>query len=56
MIVLEMEGYIVMIVYQNKEYFGIIVVMDVVCFEVKFMLIVLKKIGIKRMIMLMGDN
>jgi len=53
---LESEGHTAMIVYQDKGYLGIISVMDVARPEAIATLSALKDIGIKRMIMLTGDN
>ena len=53
---LETEGHTAMIVHQDNQYLGIISVMDVARPESKSTLAALKKIGIKRMIMLTGDN
>lgn len=53
---LESGGHTAMIVHQNNEYLGIISAMDVARPEAISTLTVLKKIGIKRMIMLTGDN
>ncbi len=53
---LETEGHTAMIVHQDNQYLGIISVMDVARPEAKATLAALKKIGIKRMIMLTGDN
>lgn len=53
---LETNGHTAMIVHQDQEYLGIISVMDVARPEAKATLAVLKKLGIKRMIMLTGDN
>jgi len=53
---LENEGHTAMIVYGDKQYLGILSVMDVARKEAKATLAALKKIGIKRMIMLTGDN
>ena len=56
MVKLEAEGHTAMIVHQDNQYLGIISVMDVARPESKSTLAALKKIGIKRMIMLTGDN
>ena len=56
MAALESEGHTVMIVHQNKQYLGIISVMDIAREEAKATLEKLKEIGISRMIMLTGDN
>jgi len=53
---LEEAGHTAMIVHQGKQYLGIISVMDVARKESKATLAALKKIGIRRMIMLTGDN
>lgn len=53
---LEAGGQTAMIVHQEDRYLGIIAVMDVARPEAKATLAALKKIGIKRMIMLTGDN
>jgi len=53
---LESEGHTAMIVHRDGQYLGIIAVMDVARKEAKATLKKLKKIGIKRMIMLTGDN
>ncbi len=53
---LETNGHTAMIVHQDQEYLGIISVMDVARPEAKATLTALKKMGIKRMIMLTGDN
>ncbi|WP_445955180.1 heavy metal translocating P-type ATPase [Yeosuana sp.] len=53
---LENEGHTAMIVYSDKQYLGILSVMDVARKEAKATLAALKKIGIRRMIMLTGDN
>jgi len=53
---LELEGHTVMIVYKNDQYLGIISVMDVAREEAARTLASLKEIGIRRMIMLTGDN
>ncbi|MFL1012369.1 heavy metal translocating P-type ATPase [Flavisericum labens] len=53
---LESGGHTAMIVHQGEEYLGIISVMDVARMEAKSTLESLKKLGIKRMIMLTGDN
>lgn len=56
MVKLESGGHTAMIVHQENQYLGIISVMDVARPESKSTLAALKKIGIKRMIMLTGDN
>ncbi|MFT6995456.1 MAG: Cd2+/Zn2+-exporting ATPase, partial [Maribacter sp.] len=56
MSVLELEGHTAMIIHQDKKYLGIISVMDVARPEAMATLAALKKMGIKRMIMLTGDN
>ncbi|OMP32020.1 heavy metal translocating P-type ATPase [Mangrovimonas sp. DI 80] len=53
---LESEGHTAMIVHQDKNYLGIISVMDVARPEAIATLSALKELGIKRMIMLTGDN
>jgi len=53
---LEDEGHTAMIVYGGNQYLGIISVMDVARKEAQTTLSALKKIGIRRMIMLTGDN
>ncbi len=53
---LESEGHTAMIVHRDNQYLGIISVMDVAREEAKSTLAALKNIGIKRMIMLTGDN
>lgn len=53
---LEKEGHTAMIVHQNDRFLGIISVMDVARKESKATLTALKAIGIRRMIMLTGDN
>lgn len=53
---LENGGHTAMIVYSDKQYIGILSVMDVARKEAKATLAALKKIGIRRMIMLTGDN
>jgi len=53
---LEMDGHTAMIVHQGNEYLGIISAMDVARPEAVSTLAALKKIGIKRMVMLTGDN
>ncbi|MDZ7606854.1 MAG: HAD-IC family P-type ATPase [Cyclobacteriaceae bacterium] len=53
---LESEGNTTMLVRQNDHYIGIIALMDTPRKEAKNTLKQLKKIGIKRMIMLTGDN
>jgi len=54
--VLESDGNTTMLVRQNGDYIGIIALMDTPRKEAKNTLEQLKKIGIKRMIMLTGDN
>ncbi|HED34198.1 MAG TPA: heavy metal translocating P-type ATPase [Gammaproteobacteria bacterium] len=56
MVRLEEEGHTAMIVHQGDQYLGIISVMDVARKESKATLSSLKDIGIRRMIMLTGDN
>ena len=53
---LESGGHTSMIIHQDNEYLGIIAVMDVARPEAISTLSKLKKMGIKRMIMLTGDN
>ena len=53
---LESDGHTAMIVHQADGYLGIIAAMDVARTEVISTLAALKKIGIKRMVMLTGDN
>lgn len=53
---LENKGNTTMLVRRNKEYIGIIALMDTPREAAKSTLIRLKEIGIKRMIMLTGDN
>lgn len=53
---LESEGNTTMLIRQNGHYIGIIALMDTPRKEAKSTLEQLKKIGIKRMIMLTGDN
>lgn len=53
---LEAEGHTAMIIHQDKEYVGIISAMDIARPEAIATLASLKKIGIKRMVMLTGDN
>lgn len=53
---LEDEGHTAMIVYGDNQYLGIISVMDIARKEAQSTLSELKKIGIRRMIMLTGDN
>lgn len=53
---LESEGNTIMLIRQNDDYIGIIALMDTPRKESKKTLEQLKKIGIKRMIMLTGDN
>ena len=56
MVGLESEGHTAMIVHQDDRYLGIISVMDIARKESKATLAALKEMGIKRMIMLTGDN
>jgi len=56
MIALEEGGHTAMIIHQDQEYLGIISVMDVARPEAITTLAALRKIGVKRMIMLTGDN
>ncbi len=53
---LESDGNTTMLIRQNDDYIGIIALMDTPREEAKNTLEQLKKIGIKRMIMLTGDN
>jgi len=53
---LEIGGHTAMIIHQDNEYLGIISAMDVARPEAISTLKALKKIGIKRMVMLTGDN
>lgn len=53
---LEAEGNTTMVVLRNKEFIGLIAVMDTPRAEAKEALELLKKEGIKKMIMLTGDN
>ncbi len=53
---LEEQGNTTMVVRQNNTYVGILALMDIPRPEAKETLEKLKKIGIKRMIMLTGDN
>ncbi|HNP16985.1 MAG TPA: heavy metal translocating P-type ATPase [Fulvivirga sp.] len=53
---LESDGNTTMLIRQNDDYIGIIALMDTPREEAKNTLERLKKIGIKRMIMLTGDN
>lgn len=53
---LEAGGHTAMIIHRDKQYLGIISVMDVARPEAKATLTALKDVGIKRMIMLTGDN
>ena len=53
---LESDGNTTMLIRQNDSYIGIIALMDTPREEAKNTLAQLKKIGIKRMIMLTGDN
>ncbi|MCL4114569.1 UNVERIFIED_CONTAM: hypothetical protein GTU68_050344 [Idotea baltica] len=53
---LESGGHTAMIVHQDNQYLGIISAMDVARSEVISTLATLKKMGIKRMVMLTGDN
>ena len=53
---LEAGGHTAMIVHQGDSYLGIISAMDVARPEVISTLAALKKMGIKRMVMLTGDN
>jgi len=53
---LEEDGHTAMIVHQGDQYLGIISVMDIAREEARETLAALKKMGIRRMIMLTGDN
>lgn len=53
---LETNGHTAMIVHQGDDYLGVISAMDVARPEAISTLAALKKIGIKRMVMLTGDN
>jgi Cd2+/Zn2+-exporting ATPase len=53
---LEAEGNTTMLIRRNDDYVGIIALMDTPRAEAKSTLVQLKKIGIKRMVMLTGDN
>ncbi|GAA4944441.1 heavy metal translocating P-type ATPase [Algibacter agarivorans] len=53
---LESGGHTAMIIHQDDEYMGIISVMDIARPEAISTLATLKKMGIKRMVMLTGDN
>lgn len=53
---LESEGHTSMIIHQDNEFLGIIAAMDIARPEATATLEVLKKMGIKRMVMLTGDN
>ncbi|QFZ53737.1 heavy metal translocating P-type ATPase [Oceanihabitans sp. IOP_32] len=53
---LESTGHTAMIVHRDEEYLGIIAAMDIARPEAIATITKLKKIGIKRMIMLTGDN
>lgn len=53
---LESKGNTTMLVQQNDKYIGIVTLMDVARQDAKETLAQLKKIGIKKMIMLTGDN
>lgn len=53
---LESEGHTAMIVHQDNDYLGIVAAMDVARPEVISTLAALKEMGIKRMVMLTGDN
>ena len=56
MAALESEGHTAMILHKGTQYLGIISVMDVARKEAAETLFKLKQIGIRRMIMLTGDN
>ncbi len=53
---LEADGHTAMIVYKDGQYLGILSVMDVARKEAEATLSELKQLGIRRMIMLTGDN
>jgi len=53
---MEADGNTTMLIRRNEDYIGIIALMDTPRKEAKSMLEQLKNIGIKRMIMLTGDN
>ena len=53
---LESGGHTAMIIYQDDQYLGIVSAMDTARPETISTLMALKKMGIKRMIMLTGDN
>jgi Cd2+/Zn2+-exporting ATPase len=53
---LEADGHTAMIVHQDTEFLGVISAMDIARPEAISTLAALKKMGIKRMIMLTGDN
>lgn len=53
---LEEQGNTTMIIRKNDEYIGLVAVMDTQRKEAKDTIVHLKKIGIRRMIMLTGDN
>ncbi|WP_273445355.1 heavy metal translocating P-type ATPase [Neolewinella agarilytica] len=53
---LESGGHTAMIIHQDGQYLGIVSVMDVARPEAVATLAALKKMGIKRMVMLTGDN
>lgn len=53
---LEEQGNTTMLIRSNDTYLGIIALMDVARPEAKDTLLKLKKLGIKRMVMLTGDN
>lgn len=53
---LETQGHTAMIVLKDKQYLGIIAIMDVARTEAKITLERLKKVGIQQMVMLTGDN
>ncbi len=56
MATLESEGHTAMIIHQDKDYLGVVAAMDVARPEAVKTLAALKKMGIKRMVMLTGDN
>ena len=53
---LESQGNTTMLVQQNDKYVGIVTLMDVARTDAKETLAQLKKIGIRKMVMLTGDN
>lgn len=52
----ENDGHTTMLVAQNKQVIGLLTVMDIPREDAKSTLIQLKKLGIRKMIMLTGDN